>query len=128
MIEEESLVKYSDNIFRESLSNPSFIFDDEMSKIELFSNDMVLLLGKDGNSYIYDFNWAKLFKLDYKPARVYGFYALKGNKNVAFISARTRYNSLAMITLTDSDAKVKEISDDVVWQFSEGTLEPDGSL
>ena len=99
-----------------------------MSKIELFSNDMVLLLGKDGNSYIYDFNWAKLFKLDYKPARVYGFYALKGNKNVAFISARTRYNSLAMITLTDSDAKVKEISDDVVWQFSEGTLEPDGSL
>ena len=106
MIEEEALVKYSDNIFRESLSNPSVIFDDEMSKIELFSNDMVLLLGKDGNAYIYDFYRAKLFKLDYKPTRVYGFYALKGRNNVAFISAWTNLNSLAMITLTDSKAQV----------------------
>ena len=89
---------------------------------------MVLLLGKDGNAYIYDFFRARLFKLDYKPTRVYGFYALKGKNNVAFISAWNNDNSLAMITLTDINAKVTHVANEAVWQFSEGSLDSDGFI
>ena len=128
MIEDEALVRYSDNVFREPLSNPSVIFDEEMSKIELFSNDMVLLLGKDGNAYIYDLFRAKLFKLEYRPTRVYGFYALKGKNNIAFISAWTNTNSMDMIILNENSAKVKHVSAEAIWQFSEGSLEKDGSI